>query len=339
MKRWFFLLSVFAACLLCGCTAKPQEAQIFAMDTVIDIAVYGSGAQNTLRAVREEISRLDSTLSRHDSASAVSALNRSAGSPAAVDGELYALLQTAVGYTADTDGCFDISVAPVMDAWDFTGDAPRVPSREELDALTARVGSERIRFDGGTVTLPEGMAVDLGGIAKGYASDRIAALLTERGVTSARVSLGGNVYVHGTKPDGTPWRVGVEDPNDPGAFLGVVLLADRFAITSGGYQRYFEQDGVTYYHILDPKTGNVARSGLTSVTILCGSGTMGDAFSTALFVMGLDKAVDFWKTYPVDFDMILADDSGHVYVTEGLRDSFDTSLAEHAYEYIYLTKD
>lgn len=339
MKRWLVLL--LAVCLLCGCAAGPQEAsaQIFSMDTVIDITVYGDGAQDVLRDARAELVRLDGALSRHDSGSALAALNRGAGGPVAVEEELYDLLYAAAAYAADTGGCFDISVAPIMDAWNFTGDTPRVPSQAELEALAAHVGSERIVFDGGTVTLPEGMAVDLGGIAKGYASDRLAALFAQRGVTSAKVSLGGNIYVHGTKTDGSLWRVGVEDPNDPGNFLGAVELRDRFAITSGGYQRYFEQDGVTYYHIVDPKTGNVARSGLLSATVICGNGAMGDAFSTALFVMGLDAAVDFWRTYPVEFDMILADDDGHVYLTEGLRDCFDASIAEHEYEYIFLSKE
>ncbi len=115
------------------------------------------------------------------------------------------------------------------------------------------MGDERIVFGSGTVTLEPGMAVDLGGIAKGYASDRLAELFAADGVSSAMVSLGGNVYVRGTKRDGSLWRVAIEDPNDTAAYLGVLSLQDRFIITSGGYQRYFERDGVTYYHIIDPK--------------------------------------------------------------------------------------
>ena len=153
------------------------------------------------------------------------------------------------------------------------------------------------------------------------------------------VSLGGNVYVRGTKRDGSLWRVAIEDPNDTAAYLGVLSLQDRFIITSGGYQRYFERDGVTYYHIIDPKTGDVARSGLLSATVVSDNGTMGDALSTALFVMGREKAVQFWRTSGLDFDMVLCDDSGHVYYTEGLKESFDTSLAEHAYEYICIPKN
>ena len=345
MKKWM-MIPLTVLLRVCGCAKAPEQqaahTQLFAMDTVMDLTVYGdsSGSEAaTLKAAEDEIRRLDALLSRHDEGSAISAVNKSNGAPVAADSEVLALLKTAVGYSVITGGAFSITVAPIMDAWNFTGDNPHVPSRAELDALLPHVGDERIVFGDGTVTLEEGMAVDLGGIAKGYASDRLAAVFEECGVSSAMVSLGGNVYVHGTKPDGSRWRVAVEDPHDPGNYLGVLSLADQFAITSGGYQRFFEQDGVTYYHIIDPHTGDVARNGLLSVTVVCDNGTMGDALSTALFVMGYDDAVAFWKTSGLDFDMVLSDDAGHVYLTEGLKDLFDSSLAEHAYEYIYLSKN
>lgn len=343
MKKQVFLLPLLLL-LLCGCQQTLQESstQVYAMDTMMDLTVYSStseAGEHALQAAEAEIYRLDTLLSRHDESSAVSAINKSNGAPVAADEEVLSLLKTSVDYFQQTNGAFDITVAPIMDAWNFTGETPRVPSRQELDQLLTLVGSDRIVFGDGTVTLEEGMAVDLGGIAKGYASDRLAAIFEENGVDSAMVSLGGNVYARGTRPNGNPWRIAVQDPNDPSAYLGVLLLTDKYAITSGGYQRYFEQDGVTYYHIIDPKTGDVARNGLTSVTIVCDSGTMGDALSTALFVMGYDNAVSFWQSYSTDFDMILVDEAGTVYLTEGLKDCFDSSLAEHEYEYVYLTKN
>ena len=338
MKKWLSILPLSLILLLCACQSSDASAQIFAMDTVMDLTVQGSGSAQALKDAEAELYRLDALLSRQDSASAVSALNESAGSPVAVEEELYNLLQTAVEYSTLTDGAFAVTVAPIMDAWDFTGEHPRVPSRAELDSLLSLAGDERIVFGSGTVTLEPGMAVDLGGIAKGYASDRLAELFAADGVSSAMVSLGGNVYVRGTKRDGSLLLGAIEDPNDTAAYLGVLSLQDRFIITSGGYQRYFERDGVTYYHIIDPKTGDVARSGLLSATVVSDNGTMGDALSTALFVMGREKAVQFWRTSGLDFDMVLCDDSGHVYYTEGLKESFDTSLAEHAYEYICIPK-
>ena len=324
MKKWLSILPLSLILLLCACQSSDASAQIFAMDTVMDLTVQGSGAAQALKDAEAELYRLDALLSRQDSASAVSALNESAGSPVAVEEELYNLLQTAVEYSTLTDGAFAVTVAPIMDAWDFTGEHPRVPSRAELDSLLPLVGDERIVFGSGTVTLEPGMAVDLGGIAKGYASDRLAELLAADGVSSAMVSLGGNVYVRGTKRDGSLWRVAIEDPNDTAAYLGVLSLQDRFIITSGGYQRYFEQDGVRYHHILDPKTGHPAASGLQSVSVVSQDDTLADALSTALFVMGLDAGAALYRAGDLAFEAVFMTDDGSVWITPGLAGQYQS---------------
>ena len=191
--------------------------------------------------------------------------------------------------------------------------------------------------------------MDLGGIAKGYASDWVEAALRRNGAQRAMVYLGGNVLVLGTKADGSPWRVAVQDPADTSAYAGVLALTDAFAVTSGGYQRYFEENGVRYQHILDPKTGYPAESGLTSVTVVAaangpdydsdtpapGNGAMCDAFSTALFVMGEEKALNFWRTSGYDFGLVLVTEDGRVLVTEGLADRFEqTEGSAYRYESI-----
>ena len=172
-----------------------------------------------------------------------------------------------------------------------------------------------------TLTLPDGMELDLGSIAKGYAGEKAADLLRERGVTTALLNMGGNVQAVGAKTDGSPWRIGIQDPNgDHGAYLGVLQLIDQAAITSGGYERYFEQDGMTYWHIMDPHTGAPARSGLTSVTIVGDKGGLCDGLSTSLFVLGREQAMDYWRTYG-GFEAILVEDR-EVWITGGLADSF-----------------
>ena len=157
------------------------------------------------------------------------------------------------------------------------------------------------------------MKIDLGGIAKGYTSSRIMDIFKENGITSGLVNLGGNVQALGTKTDGSNWRVAVQSP-------------DEAVITSGGYERYFEQDGVTYHHIIDPKTGYPAENGLVSVTIVSSDGTLADGLSTSLFIMGEEKAAEFWKAHSDEFEAILETDDGTIYVTEGLKDSFTTDL-------------
>ena len=169
-------------------------------------------------------------------------------------------------------------------------------------------------------------------MAKGYASDKLAELLKKKGVKSAWLSLGGNVCAIGTKPDGSPWRIAVQNPADENDYVGVVEISDACAVTSGGYQRYFEENGKKYHHIIDPATGKPAESGLTSVTIICKDGTKADALSTALYVMGLDDALAYWKTQD-DFEVIFVTEAGEVVATEGLKDSFTFDGKGNDYTY------
>lgn len=323
-----------------------------AMDTVIDFTLYDADEEKAeLAAAKatEEIYRLDQLLTRHSTSGELYAVNQNAGQSELIDPELYNLIEKSLQYSRFTGGAFDISIAPLMDAWDFIGENPHVPPRSELDRLLKHVGSDRISLADGEVKIEEGMAIDLGAIAKGYASSRIATVLAENGIASAKVSLGGNIYVRGTRPDGEAWRIAIQDPEHDDSYLCVLSLTDEFAITSSGSQRYFEKNGVRYYHILNPKTGDVARSGVTSASIICKDGSMGDALSTATFVMGVDAAVRLWSSGALDFEMILADEDGRVYLTEGLADRFavdynsdkpqNEKLVKYEYEYIVITKE
>ncbi len=166
------------------------------------------------------------------------------------------------------------------------------------------------------------MKIDFGGIAKGYTSGRIADIYRECGVTSGLINLGGNVQVVGTKTDGSKWRVAVQSPEAEDDYLGILSTADRAVITSGGYERSFEQDGMKYHHIIDPSTGHPANNGLVSVTIVSADGTLADGLSTSLFIMGKDKAAEYWRAHSDEFDTILEDADGVLYVTEGIADDF-----------------
>ena len=305
--------------LLTGCTAKQVEAtsQIFAMDTVMDFYAVGENAESVLTEAAQEINRLEALLSRTRQGSEVDTLNR-CGSAALSDGTA-ALLRAALDYCAKTGGAFDITIAPLVDAWNIHGESPRVLTRDEIAALLPLVGSEYLHLSGNNVTLDSGCAIDLGGIAKGYASDVIARLYRERNIEGGWISLGGNVYAHGTKPDGSGWNVAVRDPRDTAATAAIVTLSNEFAVTSGGYQRYFTaEDGTVYQHILDPKTGKPAQSDLLSVTIITDNGTMADAYSTALYVMGESGAVSYWDANRAEFDMVLITADGRLLYTPGL---------------------
>ena len=171
-----------------------------------------------------------------------------------------------------------------------------------------------------TVALKPGMEIDLGSIAKGYTGDQLMQLFRDSRVSSALLNLGGNVQTLGSKPDGSPWKIAVKDPLGEGN-LGVLNIEDRAVITSGGYERYFEEDGRTYWHIIDPATGYPAQSGLVSVTVVGKEGTLCDGLSTSLFVMGEASAAAFWRSSD-DFEAVFVRDDGSVLITEGLESSF-----------------
>lgn len=340
MKKLTCFLAALALTLTlagCGQEAPTAELSLFAMDTYMTLSATGDGGEAAVAEVSRLINTLEQHMSRTLDTSDVSLLNRQGYGR--LDGDTDTLLRLAVAYSVETGGSFDPTIAPLVDLWGITSDDPHVPTRSEIDALLPLVGSDHIRWSGEDVTLDEGCAVDLGGIAKGYASDKAAAVLTEAGLTRACANLGGNVYVW--SGDGQPWNVGIQDPNDPQGWVCTLALDDHFIVTSGGYQRYFVQDGTVYQHIIDPKTGSAVGSDLTSVSIITRyeedkhEGTRADAYSTALYVKGEDEAIAFWREKG-DFDMVLVSPDGRVLYTPGLADRF-TEVKDSNYVYQQLT--
>lgn len=313
MKRICAAL-LFACLLLTACTGEtPAEREFFAMDTLMHVKIWGSA--DAADAVEQELFRLDKLLSVTGENSDVFLLNR--GRRAQLSDETAELLRSAIALSRRTDGAFDPTVYPLVQLWGFTEGTQRVPAQDELQAVLDNIGIENIEQDGNAVTLKNGAQLDFGGIAKGYAAEKCAALLQTAGVEAALLSLGGNVQTIGTKPDGSQWAVGIADPAQPAQAIATLRFTGSLAlVTSGGYQRYFEEDGVRYHHILDPETGMPAQSGLASVTVLAESGTLADALSTALFVMGLDAAAQFWRSSD-DFEAIFITDDGQIFATQG----------------------
>ena len=239
--------------------------------------------------------------------------------------ETAAVIQEACTIYAETGGAFDITVYPVMDAWGFYSGAPDVPNDATLQNALKNCGCNHLILNGNTIRFAEeNMGVDLGGIAKGYASAAVAETLMQNGVESAVISLGGNIHVLGSKPDGTDWSVAIQDPEDATRYIGTVSVSDMAVVTSGSYQRYFEKDGVKYHHILDPKTGCPANTGLRSVTVVSRNDMEADALSTALFVMGMEQAANYWREHG-GFEILFVTDKNEVFITAGLSDCFSSS--------------
>ena len=310
------------------------EATTFAMDTIMTFTIIHPDGEELLIDAEQEIRRLERLFSVTMEDSDVSKLNAAAGKEAVdmhIDTQV--LLQTGKMLAEETNGTFDIAISPIVKAWGFTEEEHSVPTQEELNTLLPLTDPTDVILDGGKAYLQkEGMAVDLGGIAKGYASDKLAELLREKGVESAIFSLGGNICTIGMKDDGKPWKTAVQNPLDANDYIGLLEASDTCVITSGGYQRFFEENGKQYHHIIDPATGYPAESGLISVTIVCENGARADALSTALYVMGLDKAVEYWQSQN-DFEAIFVTADGEVIATGGLKDSFTFEGRDNDFTY------
>ena len=323
----FFIIVCIVAYLFIGKGQENQSAseQIFAMDTYMEITAYGKNCKEAVQTAKEEIERLDALLSTGSNQSEISLLNSNKTGQISEDTQY--LLERSLDIYRETNGAFDITIYPIMRAWGFTGEEQKIPDSAELENLLKLVDASKLQYDAAThiLTLPEGVEIDFGGIAKGYTSQRVAQIMQEYEISSAIMNLGGNVQLVGTKNDGSPWKVAIKSPNEQEEYLGVLSAQNKAVITSGGYERYFEENGTKYHHIIDPKTGMPAYNGLQSVTIISEDGTLADGLSTALYVMGTDKAIQFWRNHSAEFDAILYTEDGTLYATQGIADAFTSN--------------
>lgn len=336
------LLCISCCMLVAGCKNQTdnlenqEEAsiEVFAMDTYMTLKAYGEHGQEALEESKEEIERLDALWSVGNMESEIYQLNKDG--KAKISKETIKLIQCAQKIWKETDGAFDLTIYPLMELWGFTTENYQVPDEKEIqEILDQSIGMDKITINETTreVILKDGAQIDLGGIAKGYTSSQVAKIFQDYGVEHGVVSLGGNVQAIGEKTDGSRWRVGIQPPSDDMDMIGTYEAYDEAVITSGGYERYFEQDGNIYHHILDPETGAPTKKDLVSVTIISEDGMMADCLSTTLFVMGREKAENYWKANVDKFDMILMDDNSNIYITEGIKDQFTSE-----YEYTVLKR-
>ncbi len=291
-----------------GPAATHYRGSHASMGTTYGIQLYGAGREDLpLVAERafDEVDRIDRLMSVYKRNSTVSFINRRAGrEPVPVEPELFDFLQRCLAFSRHSQGAFDVTVQPLMRAWGFFGGRGRLPPETELRKALQRVGYRKLSLDPDRRTVRfalDGMALDLGGIAKGYAVDRVVSLLREYRIESALVSAGGStVFGLGAPPGKSAWKIKVRDPafpRDPQRSALTVALENRCLSVSGSYENSFVHEGVTYSHIMDPRRGRPVQ-GLLSVAVVAGSGMEGDALDNALFVMGPKEARAYLKQYP-----------------------------------------
>lgn len=348
MAHWRKVLPAACALVLAcaGVTAltlrsratREASATLYAMSTVVTSRAWGAHAQEAVDAVTQALAEHEARLSLYEPDSDIARLNAAAGSsPVEIAPETYALLEKGKALSLQNPGEFALTIAPVTLAWGVNSDAPRVVPEDERRQLLALVDDNVLVLKDGTAMLTqEGMGVDLGGIAKGAACDVAREVYEDLGVENALLDIGGNVYARGRRPDGTRFRIGFRDPNGNAASaIAVLELEDEVIAVSGGYERYFEVDGVRYSHIFDPATAAPAQSDLASVGVVCEDGATADFYSTALYVGGLEKTLEYMERGGT---AIALTNDGRLYVSQALRDSFSWAEGgEDAYPLYWVT--
>lgn len=308
--------------------SKKVEAKSvnFGMGTVMMHRAFGKYAEESIKAVGNEALRLEEMLSRFKPGSEISKINNSAGMKCeSVGGDTYEVLSRANEFSKSCQGYFDVTVGPLVNLWNSEKDASRPPDQSRIKQILPLVNYNDLILDPGEKAArlrKTGQSIDLGGIGKGFAGDKFLEIFKEYGVTSAFTNIGGNVVTVGTKPDGSPWHIGIQHPRQENGLIGLISVVDKAVVTSGDYQRYFiDSKGKRYHHILDPCTGYPSESGLVSVTIVSESSTAADALSTIVFVAGMNKGLELLKGFS-GTEAILVDRDLHVYLTKGLIDCF-----------------
>lgn len=301
MKKYIILIIVLVLVIGVAVVSETRETSKtrFVLNTVSTITVKGNH-DKTVNAAFERVAEIESRMTSHSETSDIATGN--------LNLDTSYVISKAMGYSKTSDGSFDITIKPICDLWDINGDNPRVPSREEIENALQYVDYRKIAINDGKLILPEGMSLELGAIAKGYAADEACRILREEGIKEGIIDLGGNIVALGTK------TVGIRNPmsENDGDYFGTLKITDCAVATSGGYERYFEQDGVRYHHIFDPDTGYPVETDILSATVIMDKAIDADCWSTILFSAGLEKAEEYIAEY--DLNAVLVDKNSNVYV-------------------------
>lgn len=299
-----------------------------AMGTLMAHKIFGLYAGDCLDAIQFEIEHLEAIFSRFIPTSEISRINQFAGkNPVEVSTDTFAVIKNAIDFSTQIKGLYNISISPLIQLWGIGKAANRIPNTESIRQVLTLIDDRDIRLnpDQKTVFLRNPrQAIDLGGIAKGYAAEKIFQLYQVYGIQSAYANLGGNVIAIGSKLDGSAWRVGIQHPRKEESLLGSISIKNQAVVTSGDYQRYMiAADGRRYHHILDPRTGYPASSGLISVTIVSGDAILADVLSTAILIAGLERGLEILIEFP-GTEAVLVNQDLDVFVTHGLEIFFQT---------------
>ena len=332
MRKRLLIPILLIALLLSSCSPRQKvlTGNTFALDTLIELKLYSYPSKykdSLMQDAFDQITALENTLSMHIEGSDIDQLNKDAGiKPTKVSPLTYRVLNDSLFFSEKTNGLFDVTAGPLIDLWAIDPPDGHYPSQQELDAVLPLIDYHKIKFLGeNTIELEDkGMIVNLGAIAKGTIADEIKSYLLGRGVTSALINLGGNVLAVGSKPDGSSFVIGIQDPESQrGNYLLSIKINDETVVSSGDYERYFIYNGKMYHHILNPKTGFPAETNIKQVTIVTTNSQTADGLSTSVLLLGVHKGIHLIESLK-GVEAILITKDHYIYFTEGLRNRYET---------------
>lgn len=300
---------------------NPSKESRFLLDTVVEITIYDNNSQKLINQLFEKIRNMEDKYSRHVADSEISKINNEPKVPINVSEDTFDLIEQGLYFGTISNGLFDISIGPLVDLWRINEENPRVPSQSDINSTKLKVDYRNISLDSEnkTISIPNGTSLDMGAIAKGFITDKLVSVLREKNVSSALLNLGGNLYLHGSKPDGSLWTVGIRNPFGlQGDYIGTVLVKDMSVVTSGIYERFFEVDGKRYHHILNPKTGYPEDNELASVSVLSPSSTKCDGLSTTCFLLGLHDGMKLIEELD-NVEAIMVTRDKQIYLSSGIK--------------------
>ena len=299
-KLSIIIAAGLATVLLSGCSSLNEKEELvsdtgFYFDTVIQISIVHEDAKSLLEDCFSMCGELEDTFSKTRASSELYQVNHRTENEVIISDDLAYVISLGLKYGDLTDGAFDITICPLSDLWDFKSEEPVVPEDAAIQEALEKVDYRKVHLNGSILTFEQdGIMLDLGGIAKGYAADRIKEYLISEGVESGYINLGGNVQTIGKKTNGECWNIGIQEPfTDRGTVLSTVEVEDQSVVSSGIYERYFEIDETLYYHVLDPKTGYPVKTDLDQVTVVCDESALGDVISTSCLLLGEEQAEKF----------------------------------------------
>lgn len=308
----------------------------FMLDTMITITIFGTEDDLAINELFKVISELENKLSIHKEGSELDLIRNNAGiKPIKVSEDTLSIFEKSIEYSIQSEGLFDITSAPLIDLWAIGSEEQHLPSQTEIKSAIELINYDKIIInnDNSTVFIDnKDMYANLGAIAKGYIADKVAEKARELNIESAILNLGGNVLLIGSKPDGSNFKVGIQDPDETrGGYMGIFEGSNLSIVTSGDYERYFIENGVKYHHILNPYTGYPAQNNIKSVSIITNTSFDGDALSTSVLLMGIEKGLELIENTE-NTEAIFITKDNKIILSKGIGANFELTSQHYSFK-------